>query len=127
MKKTTKTIIAAILLIVVTCVSAFADEKEAKKPTGFKTGIYRCIDGKINIYVDRLNRSAPAIIQMSNDNGQVIYREIIRNNDAKFGRALNVDQIEDGHYTLKIMIGNEIISKSVFLAEQKVQRSLKIE
>ncbi|GLU55601.1 hypothetical protein [Dyadobacter frigoris] len=127
MKKTTKTIIGTIVLVVITCISAFADEKEAKKPTGFRTGIYRSIDGKINIYVDRINKSAPTVILLSDDGGQIFYREIIRNNDAKFGRALNVDQLEDGHYTLKIMIGNEILSKSVFLAEQKVQRSLKIE
>lgn len=127
MKKTAKTIICTIVFIAITCISAFADEKEAKKPTGFKTGIYRSIDGKINIYVDRINKSAPAVILLSDDGGQIFYREIIRNNNAKFGRALNVDQLEDGHYTLKIMIGNEILSKSVFLAEQKIQRSLKIE
>lgn len=127
MKKTTKTIIATILLVAVTCISAFADEKEAKKPTGFKTGIYRSIDGKINIYVDRINKSAPAVILLSDDSGQIFYRETIRNNNTKFGRALNVDQLEDGHYTLKIMIGSEILSKSVFLAERKVERSLKIE
>ncbi|MCF0058105.1 hypothetical protein [Dyadobacter sp. CY356] len=127
MKKTIKTFATAFVLIMVTCISAFADEKEAKKPTGFKTGIYRCIDGKINVYIDRVNKSAPAIILLSNDGGQVLYREIIRGNSAKFGRALNVDQLEDGHYTLKIMIGNEILSKSVYLEEQKVQRSLKIE
>jgi hypothetical protein len=127
MKTTIKTIATVFVLILVTCISAFADEKEAKKPTGFKTGIYHCIDGKINIYIDRINKSTPAIIMLSNDGGQVLYREIIRGSNSKFGRALNIDQLEEGHYTLKIMIGNEILSKSVYLEEQKVQRSLKIE
>ena len=127
MKILIQSTIRAFALAGLTFCSANADDKETKKPTAFKTGIYCSIAGRINMYVDRISPITPAIILLTDETGQVLYKEIIKNNKRKFGRALNVDQLEQGKYQLKLIMNGETLTKSIVLSEQKKERTLSIE
>jgi hypothetical protein len=126
MKIIIKTSVYALGLIILNCFSAVADDKETKKPTGFNTGIYCSVTGKINVYVDRASKSKPAVILLTNEAGQVFYHEMVPCSYRKFGRALNVDQLEPGVYNLKVMINGETVRKSFVLSEKKIERTLAI-
>jgi hypothetical protein len=127
MKISIQRTIRAFALASLTFCSANADDKEAKKPTAFKTGIYCSITGKINMYVDRISPITPAVILLTSETGQVFYKEIIKNKNRKFGRALNVDQLEQGKYQLKLIMNGETLTKSFLLTDQKKERILTIE
>jgi hypothetical protein len=126
MKIIIKVSIYALVLILLNCFEAAADDKETKKPTGFNTGIYCSITGKINVYVDRASKSKPAVIFLTNASGKIFYHEMVPCSYLKFGRALNVDQLEPGVYSLNVVINGEAVRKSFVLSEKKTERILAI-
>jgi len=126
MKIIIKASVYVLVLIILNCFKAAADDKEIKKPTGFNTGIYCSATGKINVYVDRVSKSKPAVIFLTNESGKIFYHEMVPCSHQKFGRALNVDQLEPGVYSLNVVINGETVSKSFVLSEKKKERMLAI-
>jgi hypothetical protein len=55
MKTLLKTVICTFALSALFAFNASADDKEAKKITGFSTGIYTCVSGKVNVNIDKYN------------------------------------------------------------------------
>lgn len=107
--------------------SAAADEKGSKKSTGFGTGIYATKEGKINVYIDKVDSNSPTLLLLNNSKGEIIYREMISKNYQKFGRRLNVDDLEPGKYEIKVIVHGETQSTSFQLTEEKIERVLKVE
>jgi hypothetical protein len=116
---------AAALLIPFS--SAADDEKGTKKSTGFGTGIYPTKEGKINVYIDKVDSNSPTLLLLKNSKGEVIYREVIKKSYQKFGRRLNIDDLEPGKYEIKVTVHGESQSTSFQLSEEKIERVLKVE
>lgn len=126
MKNSIKTIICAFALVTSFAFTASAEDKETKKSTGFGTGIYTSKAGKINILVDKVNADANTTLLLKNENGDVVYREVVGKSNQKFGRILNVNELEAGNYEIKVSSNGETQSKTFKLIEQKTERVLTI-
>jgi len=126
MKNSVKTFALALVLLASATFTASAEDKETKKASTFGTGIYPTKTGKINVLVDKINKDANTVILLKNNNGDVIYRETINKNEQKFGRSLNVDEMEAGKYRLEVISGNEVQSKTFQLSSQKTERMLTV-
>ncbi|MCE7069638.1 MULTISPECIES: hypothetical protein [unclassified Dyadobacter] len=125
MKTTIKTFAFALALIA-SSFAANAEDKETKKASTFGTGIYPTKSGKINVLVNKANNNANTVILLKNEAGNVVYRETVSKDNQKFGRTLNMDQMDAGKYELDVISGKEIQSKSFELSEQKLERSLTV-
>ncbi|MCF2488199.1 hypothetical protein [Dyadobacter sp. CY347] len=125
MKTTIKTFAFAFALIASTF-AANAEDKETKKASTFGTGIYPTKNGKINVLVNKATNDASTVILLKNEAGSVVYRETVSKDNQKFGRTLNMDQMDAGKYELDVISGKEIQSKSFKLSEQKLERSLTV-
>ena len=126
MKNSIKNIAFAFALIATATFSANAENKETKKSAGFGTGIYSTKSGKINVLVDKVSADAPTTLLLKNENGNVVYRETINKNEQKFGRTLNVNELEAGNYEIEVTSKGEKQSKSFQLSEQKTERVVAI-
>jgi hypothetical protein len=126
MNTSIKTFICAFVLVTSAAFTASAEDKETKKSTGFGTGIYATKTGKINVLVDKANNEAKTILLLKNDKGDVVYREVIEKNLQKFGRTLNVNDLESGNYEIDVISNGEKQSKSFKLTEQRTERALNI-
>jgi len=125
MKTTVKTFICAFALAAASF-TAYAEDKDAKKTSSFGTGVYATKTGKINVLVDKANNNAKTTLLLKSEDGTIVYRETIAKDNKKFGRTLNLEAMEAGKYTLDIISGNEIQTKTFELSEQKVERVLTV-
>ena len=126
MKNSIKTFICAFALVTSFAFTASAEDKETKKSTGFGTGIYSSKTGKINVMVDKVSADANTTLLLKNEKGEVVYREVIEKSNQKFGRVLNVEELEAGNYEIKVTSKGESQSKTFKLLEQKTERVLTI-
>lgn len=107
--------------------SAADDDKGSKKSAGFGTGIYRTKEGKINVYIDKVDTNSPTLLLLKNSRGEIIYREVINKSYQKFGRRLNVNDLESGKYEIRVIINGEAQSTPFQLTEEKVERVLRVD
>jgi len=126
MKNSIKTFICAFALVTSAAFTASAEDKETKKSTGFGTGIYPTKSGKINVMVDKVNTDANTTLLLKNANGDIVYHEVVQKSNQKFGRILNVDELEAGKYEIKVISNGEVQSKTFKLTEQKTERIINI-
>jgi hypothetical protein len=126
MKNSIKSIVVAFALVTSFAFSASAEDKNTKKSTGFGTGIYSTKSGKINVLVDKVNQDSPTVLLLKNHQGEVVYREVVEKGSQKFGRLLNLNDLEAGQYEIKVSSNGETQSKTFQLTEQKTERVLTI-
>jgi hypothetical protein len=127
MKTSIKTIIVALALVTSFAFAANAENKETKKASGFGTGIYINKSGKVNLLVDKADNNAATTILVKNGQGEIVYREVVEKGNQKFGRQLNVAELEAGKYEIDITSKNETQTKSFQLSEQRTERVLTIQ
>jgi hypothetical protein len=125
MKTLLKTVICTFALSALFAFNASADDKEAKKITGFSTGIYTCVSGKVNVNIDKYNKKA-TVIEIENGNGTVLYREVTGRYQTKMRRSLDVSGLPSGEYTLKITSGDEQQTKKLELFEKLPERLISL-
>ena len=125
MKNSIKTFVCALALVA-TVFTAKAEDKETKKPAGFETGIYPNKHGKINVMVNKFGSGESTQIVLKNSQGTVVYRETINKANQKFGRVLNLEQLDAGKYQLEISSNGETQSKSIQVSEPTTNRVLTI-
>ncbi|KAA0991733.1 T9SS type A sorting domain-containing protein [Dyadobacter aurulentus] len=125
MKNLLKSIAFTVAFTFVFVANTFAADKETKKVTSFGTGIFASKSGNIHISVDKY-ADCNAIVLVTNDRGQVMFREIIGKNTEKFRKALNVKNLPSGIYTIQISGKGEKLTKTFELSEQPVERVLAI-
>lgn len=126
MKNSIKTFICAFALITSAAFTANADDKENKKASRFGTGIYINKQGKINVFVDKQNTDANTTLLVRNEQGKIVYREVIEKDNQKFGRLLNVEDLEAGKYEINIISDHEIQKKGFQLSEPTTERVITI-
>ena len=124
MKTSIKTFAFALAFIASTF-AANAEDKETKA-SKFGTGIYPTKAGKINVLVNKADAENNTVLLLKNASGDVVYRETISKDNQKFGRSLNMDQMEAGQYKLDVISGSEIQTKSFQVSEQKTERVLTV-
>ena len=120
-------IICALALTISASFSASAEDKENKKAPGFGTGIYASRQGKINVLVDKQSASSTTTLLVRSSQGDIVYRETIEKGNTKFGRLLNVSDLEPGRYEIKIISDNETQTKAFELSAPTTERLLKIQ
>lgn len=126
MKTAVKSFICACAIITSVAFHASAEDKETKRATGFGTGIYTTKAGKINVLVEKVNNEAKTTLLLKNHKGEVVYREVIQKGLIKFGRTLNVNDLEAGQYQIDVISNGETQSKTFQVTEQKTERVLHI-
>ncbi|SEI85533.1 hypothetical protein SAMN04487995_2504 [Dyadobacter koreensis] len=127
MKNSIKTIIFALAIITTASFAANAEDKENKKASSFGTGIYASRNGKINVLVDKQNANTATTLLVRSSQGNIVYRETIEKGNTKFGRLLNVSDLEPGRYEIKIISNKETQTKSFELSAPTTERVLKIQ
>lgn len=125
MKNSIKTIAIAFALFATTF-AANAGEKETTKVAGFNTGVYTTKAGKVNVLIEKASQDAATVILLKNEKGETVYRETVGKSQQKFGRSLNLDELEAGKYELKVISNGETQTKTFQLSEQKTDRVLTI-
>jgi len=125
MKTSFKTIIA-VFALVSSFTFASAKNTGPEKASSFGTGIYINKEGKINVLVDKNDTNSKTTILIKNNEGEIVYRETVEKENQKFGRLLNVDNLEAGQYEINVVSKNETQSKSFQLSEQKTERNITI-
>lgn len=125
MKTQVKTFICAFALAAASF-TAQAGDKEAKKASTFGTGIYATKTGKINVLIDKVNTDSKTTLLLKDADGNIVYRETVGKDLKKFGRTLNLDAMDAGKYSLDIISGGEIQTKTFELADQKLERVLTV-
>ena len=123
MKNLVKSLLYAFAFSFVIVFSASADDKEAKKITGFGTGIYTTKEGKIRVNVDKFNKKATVIL-LEDSKGKVLHQEVVGKNETKFRRLLDMSQLPTGEYTLKITSDGEKQIKKLGLTEKLPDRMI---
>ena len=126
MKNSFKNIALAFAFVTSFTFAANAENKETKKASSFGTGVYINKGGKINVLVDKADDNASTTILVKNENGDVVYREIVAKGNQKFGRQLNVTELEAGKYQIDVTSKNETQTKTFQLSDQKTERALTI-
>jgi len=127
MKNSIKTIIFALAIITTASFAANAEDKENKKASSFGTGIYASRNGKINVLVDKQNANTATTLLVRSSQGNIVYRETIEKGNTKFGRLLNVSDLEPGRYEIKIISNKETQTKAFELSAPTTERVLKIQ
>ncbi|MCF0058103.1 DUF3244 domain-containing protein [Dyadobacter sp. CY356] len=126
MKNSIKNIAVAFAFVTSFAFAANAENKETKKASAFGTGVYINKGGKINVLVDKADNNAATTILVKNEQGEVVYREVVGKGNQKFGRQLNVTDLEAGKYDIDVISKNETQTKSFQLSDQKTERVLTI-
>lgn len=126
MENSIKTFICAFALITSTAFTANAEDKENKKASSFGTGIYINKEGKINVLVDKQGNQASTTLLVRNEHGEIVYREVIQKDNQKFGRLLNVEDLEAGKYEINVISNHEIQKKVFQLSEPTTERVVTI-
>ncbi|WP_159471826.1 DUF3244 domain-containing protein [Dyadobacter sp. 3J3] len=126
MKNSIKNIAVAFAFVASFAFTAHAEEKETKKSAALNTGVYINKNGKINVFVDKLNNDSNTTILVKNTTGDIVYREVVEKENQKFGRILNVDELAAGKYEIKVISKNDSQTKSFQLSEPVVERVVTI-
>ncbi|NIJ53216.1 T9SS type A sorting domain-containing protein [Dyadobacter arcticus] len=124
MKTSIKTIALAVAFSAVFAFNSFADEKEARK-AGFATGIFASKSGKVHINVDKFGNENTAVV-ITNDAGQLMYRELIGKGVSKFRTAVNVSDLPSGTYQIEISSKSGKEVKTFNVTDKIAERSISV-
>ncbi|WP_109677808.1 hypothetical protein [Dyadobacter jejuensis] len=102
MKQSFKTTALFLALVATTSLSSFALDKESKRSSRLESGIYTTLDGKVKIMVEKQLTEAPTHLLLKNDEGAILYRETIKKSYDRFGKTLNLSELEMGSYQIEI-------------------------
>jgi hypothetical protein len=111
---------------IATVFTAQAENNDSKKPAGLATSVFTSKDGKVNIFVNKEHADATTTLLLKNATGAIVYSETIGKTNQKFGRILNLNELESGKYQLEISSNGETQSKSIQLSEQTTERVLTV-
>lgn len=126
MKNLIKTFASVIALVSVLTFSAHAEDKETKKAAGFGTGMFVNKSGKVNVMVDKVNADSHTTLLVTNEKGDVVYQETIGKKIQKFGRVLNVDQLDSGTYEVEVVSKGEKQSRKFEISEKTSTKTIAI-
>ena len=124
MKNFIKTFAIVVAIFTSATVTVHAEDKETKK-SSFATGIYVNKAGKVNVLVEKSGALTPTTILLKNGKGEIIYSENVSKKITKFGKQLNVDDLNPGQYQVEVISNGVKESKTLQLSEN-VEREITI-
>ncbi|MCE7039933.1 T9SS type A sorting domain-containing protein [Dyadobacter sp. CY312] len=125
MKTYIKSLIAVFALSTLFAFEANAEDKESKKSAAFGTGIYMMKSGNINLSVEKFN-DKQTVIQLENEKGEILYREVTGKRVTKFRRSLDISTLPAGNYTIEVTSDGQTQSKNLELHEKKAERMISL-
>ncbi len=121
MKTLIKSLALALTLGVVTSAASLANNAEGN-PIGrtstaasYKTGIYSTVAGKLNIGLDK-ETGGSVDIRLKDIDGKVLYAQHLGKNEHGCRVSLNLNDLEDGVYSLEITNGVNTTTQNVTVA-----------
>ncbi len=91
------------------------------KTLSFDASAYVTTNNQIRVAVSK-TAQIPVVILLRDDANQVIYRQNINKNDAKYAVKLNVAELADGKYELEVQSSEGSIRKQLNLSTQPAQQ-----
>ncbi|MGN7888708.1 hypothetical protein [Dyadobacter endophyticus] len=125
MKPSIKSIAMTMVIAATFAFNSFADDKESKKAAAFGTGIFASNSGKIHVNVDKYTDNR-AVVLISNKSGEVMYRETIDRNTAKFRKTFNVKELPAGTYTIEVSANGQKAEKDFEVTEIRTERQISV-
>lgn len=130
MKTFIKTAICAIALSASTV--SFAEEKESKRnepnksTSTFEASVYVANDATIRLAIVK-TASTKVAVRLINAKNEVVYSDKINEKDLQSAYKFDVEQLQNGDYTLEITSDNKLVTKHIHLVAAKVERSVVIQ
>jgi hypothetical protein len=123
MKTTFKTLICALALG--TTVAFAGPGSDAKKATSFQTGIYKSLDGNLNVNIAK-KATAIASLAILNANGDVLAWEGVGKKQTKARFRFDLSALPDGVYTLSVLSKGERETKQFTISSEKFEVTRKL-
>ena len=126
--KTVKQIVFALAIGLLLNVPSFARSIESQPlPTvnypekpAFEIGMYRDIHSlNINLMIEKV-LGQWVTVEVLNEQGKVLYRDVIEKKQRKYARALIFSEMSDGQYDVVISSGSQKVVRQVQLATHKL-------
>ncbi|WP_025763782.1 hypothetical protein [Dyadobacter tibetensis] len=127
MKKSITSIAFIFALCLSFAVSAEDSDKGNKKAASFGAGIYTTQEGKINVLIDKFHSESPTQLLVKNHIGDIVYRETISKKSTKFGRTLNINNLEAGAYSIEVISNGERQIRKFEIGQTISQREVSLE
>ncbi|QJW91315.1 hypothetical protein HNV11_19000 [Spirosoma taeanense] len=118
MKTLIKPLLIALSLGFTTSAASFAETKPILRPAAaasYKVGMYPAVDGKFVVLLDK-QQGGHVDIQLKSDDGTVLYTEHLGKKQMKSRRKLNLNDLEDGLYTIEVTNGVETTRQTVTIS-----------
>ena len=91
------------------------------KGLSFDASAYVTINHEIRVAVQK-TAAVPVVILLRSKDNQVLYRQTISLNEAKYAVKLNVDELADGQYELEVKSSEGSIRKQLSLSTTPVEQ-----
>lgn len=90
-----------------------------EKPA-FQMGMYQVINSlNVNVMIDKV-LGQRVTVEVLNEQGGVLYRDVIGKKQRKYARTLNFSEMSDGQYDVVISSGSQKVVRQVQLATHKL-------
>lgn len=116
MKTSFKTLMCALVLG--STVAIAGPDKGTSKPTTFSTGMYKTIQGKLSVNIEK-NPLVPATVLIMNSKGEVLARETLSKKETKGVFRFDVSNLQDGQYQIKVVSRREVETKEFSISSDQ--------
>ncbi|WP_420146876.1 hypothetical protein [Spirosoma sp.] len=95
------------------------------KTLSFDASAYVTVNNQIRVAVQK-NSDVPVQIVLRDKSNEVLYRQVVGKNEAKYAVKLNVDDLADGQYELEVKSSEGSIRKQLKLSSTPAQVSNRV-
>lgn len=128
MKTLIKSLALALSLGMVTTAATVAETNPIGRPAAvatYKTGIYSTMTGTLSVAIDK-EIGGSVDIRLKNAGGKALYSQHLGKSERTCRLRLNLNDLEDGVYTLEITNGVETTKQAVTLSTKNPAMSSRI-
>jgi len=89
------------------------EEKETAGRTTIQASLYKVAESnKVKLSVDK-SSSDKLKITLKDNNGRLYYSEVYNENDSRYRRVFDLNEMNDGKYTFELIYNNQKVVKTV--------------
>lgn len=97
----------------------------APKTLSFDASAYVTVNHQIRVAVQK-SVDKPVVVLLRNKNNQILFRQQVSKQEAKYAVKLNVDDLTDGQYEVEVSSSEGSIRKQVTLSTPPVESTNRI-